>query len=278
MAAIVQYDQFLTPYASDGNPQTGLTLFNEEYIRPLPFGNVWTKLRIGVCLTMDHPSFFPTCPGLVDIGVCSGTVLGIGSGNPVNYMGVGWGASNVLGRLNNPNPPRIEYKTGDTTGGWPYSGFYVSDAGSQYALSQYGTTVPEFIWSRSQGAVYMWVPVTAPFNTVRRRAFVVVDLWRVSTQIFKAYLYYDNDNVYCDVPQRSTLAAMESPFAVTPLLNMPAWNFQTNAMVNLSMANRISSTDIDYLDSAGPLDSLNIAWNLSSFGMTIYHIMVAKFA
>lgn len=275
MAAIVQYDQFLTPYASDGPTQRGLALYNEDYIRPLPFGANWNKLRIGVCLTLDHPPAYVTAPGLVDIGVCSGSLYGINSGSPVNYIGVGWGARSS-GRKG--AAPLLTYYT-NLTGGWSYSGIGLSDAGSQYATAQRGTTVDNFVWSRTQGSVIMYVPVTQTFNNVRRRCFVIADFNRVSETVFQAYLYHDTDNAYCDLSQRSMLSAMEAPFATTPIANVAAWNYQTNAMVSLSMANRISTTGtpITYTNSAGPLDNLNIGWNLDSFGMTVYNIMVAKF-
>lgn len=279
MASIVQYNQFLTPYESDGTTQKGLTLSNEDYIRPLPFGANWNKLRIGVCLTMDHPPAYLIAPGLVDIGVCSGSRYGIGSGTPINYIGVGWGAAGPGGRYNVPATPVAPtlYYLADLTGGWTYSGF--GNTGSQYAMSQRGTTVDQFVYSRTQGGVSMIVPVTGTFNTARRRCFLIVDFNRVSQTIFQAYFYHDTNNGYCDVPQRSMLDAMEAPFFTTPIANVAAWNYQTNAMVALSLANRISvaGTLITYTNSAGPLDNLNIAWNLDSFGMTVYNVMVAKF-
>jgi len=61
---------------------------------------------------------------------------------------------------------------------------------------------------------------------------------------------------------------------------MAAYSLQTNAMVSLSnYASYLTPTvqNKPYVGSAGPLDTVNISWNLSSFPMNIWAVAVARF-
>ena len=72
-----------------GGSRRGIELFKEEIVRSLPFGNNWTKLRIGLLWGLGVSANF--AGGVADIGVCSATGKGVLSGIPVNYVGTGYG-------------------------------------------------------------------------------------------------------------------------------------------------------------------------------------------
>ena len=256
----------------------GLTLYKEEYIRPLPFGDNWTRLRIVVLMGLGNTS---TVTGLVDIGVCSGTQGGIGSGSPINYVGGGLGGG-ATSRLVTPS---LTYNV--ATGGWPFTD------GHRHAHTQYGATTS---YARVSSAWVIYGPNSTLNAGVPKRGMVVIELVRLSTTsivIINGWGdSYDNggppgggDQSYaqCDFGPSSVQEACENAawFTSSGILerSVRVYNLQASAyqtyLVGVLTAAGVSTRT--YSAAAGPLDSVNIAWNLNSVGCTIWDIAVVKF-
>jgi len=271
MAELIQ-QIFASPY-DNGNPYNkGIQLRSEEFTRRLSFGDNWSRLRIAALVSFGMPAVPATVPGLVDIGVCSGGA-GIGSVSPRLYIGAGWGAT-ISGRTE--ALPKFDYTT--VTGGWPVCGMTLGTAGT-YSTSLEGTTITSFSSMRVQGQQSLYLPTSLPFQGVYRRGLVILDMLRVSSQVFSPYLYCDTSAAPCDMTIGSMMDACEQPFAST--MTVAAYSLQTNAMVSLNAYSNYTTSTVQnkpYAGSAGPLDTVNISWNLSQFPMSIWAVAVARFA
>jgi len=67
-----------------------LELGNEEFIRPLAFGNQWQRLRIALRLVTTWTGSGVTGAQFV-VGVCAGTTDGYKSANTADFVGMHWG-------------------------------------------------------------------------------------------------------------------------------------------------------------------------------------------
>lgn len=276
---------FVSPFAGGAGRDVGLELRNEELIRPLSFGDNWTKLRIAVLMGLGQTALngvgnvLPAA--LVDIGVCSGTERGIGSANPVNYMGVGYGGGWTarygpdaagVGRLRG-----IEF---GTVNGWTTSGSLNGNY-SHFRTAQHGSTVDGYSQSRSDsaGAVYFYGPNSTLNNGAYRRGMLVADFHRKSSVLFASYLYYSNASPQqCDFTTLNLLDACDGVFGAS--FDTSVYNFNSTAMVALSYVNQLWSNTLNlaYAGSAGPLDSVNISWNQSVCTLTVWGVTVARYA
>jgi hypothetical protein len=163
------------------------------------------------------------------------------------------------------------------TGGWPTAGL-VLGTGGVYATAVHGSTVDSFYNQIQQGQQTLPGPSSMPFQGVYRRGLIVVDIQRVTSFRYTAYLYYDASlSAFCDITYKTMMDACDQPF-LTNLTNLAGYNLQTNAMVAMTYSNFLGQvTTQAYTDSAGPLNCVNIAWNMSTISMTIWAVAVARF-
>jgi hypothetical protein len=141
-----------------------------------------------------------------------------------------------------------------------------------------GATVTNYTSLHSQGQQSLYLPTSLPFQGVYRRGLIVADILRVSSQVFSPYLYCDRNAAPCDMTIKSMMDACDQPFGAT--MTVAAYSLATNAMVSLSGYGNYLGTyaqNKPYSGSAGPLDTVNIAWNLSAFPMNIWAVAVARF-
>jgi hypothetical protein len=253
-----------------GSTDKAIQLYKEELVRPLPFGDNWTKLRIVASLGVGNVA---TVAGLLDFGVCTAGSPGIGSGTPVNYVGSGFG-----GEASRATAPIIEYGN-DATGSWPSSGS-ISGNRSIHQLTQHGSTIDYYNYSRSQGSVFYRVPNSTPNGGVYYRGMVWLDVNRVSDVLVDIRFFYPSGPVSggagIDVPPQSMMDACESPWGVSSTY-IPGYNLQTSAQVSMTYSNGVTPTgNKAYVGSAGLLNAVNISWNLQACDCTIWGIAVAK--
>ena len=297
MAVIVE-QLYYSPTGGSKN-QPGIRLLNEEFIRPMSFGDNWTKLRIGVLLGVGNTRL---CSGLVDIGVCSGTRRGVGSGNPVNYVGGGWGGGNT-GRVTQGNAPTYPQGMSFTN----TAGFAWSD-GQRFIASQSATTAIGYRQQASAWTIYG--PNGTPSTSGRvKRGLVLVDLWRRGSNSITILVWMGNtadntgggaagDGVYaqCDYSVASLMAGMECGWYVgtggypvagaiggTGFLNggagIETLNMSTGVVSNNVIGLLTTALDwtVAYQPLSGPLNSVNIAWNLASVPCTLWAVAVSKY-
>jgi len=271
---------FVSPFVDGAGRDIGLELFNEDFIRPLPFGSNWTKLRIAVLMGLGQTANGPatTLPNaLVDIGVCSGNRLGIGSTRPVNYVGVGYGGGDS-GRTGTAGAHARGIELVTTTGGWTASGSGSGNA-THYRTAQHGLTVDSYFDTGSQGAVYFYGPNSALCNGVYRRGMLVVDIQLKSSTAYVSSLYYFIGGIFhqCDLTMLNVVDACEGAFGAG--FTTPAYNLDSISMNNMAYANVIPFPTIAYAytGSAGPLDCVNIAWNQSVCALTIWGVAVTRY-
>lgn len=251
-----------------GATDKAIQLYKEELIRPFDFGDDWTKLRVAVLMGVGNTG---TVNALFDVGVCTAGNRGIGSGTPTNYVGSGMG-----GEASRATTPILEY--GTATGGWPQSGS-ISGNRSVHMLTQHGSTIDSYNYSRSQGSVFTLVPNSTPTGGVYYRGMVILDLHRVSSVLVNILFYAPNTPVVggagIDVPPMSMMDVCESPWGVAPF--SIGYNLQTLANVTVTYPQAASPTgNKAYTGSAGALNAVNINWTTSACDFTIWGIAVAK--
>ena len=282
--AVFTEQLFTSPFAGGAGPVKGLELRNEEFIRPFGFGNNWSKLRIAVLMGLGQTltkglagTILPV--GLVDIGVCSGTRRGIGSANPVNYIGVGYGGAGGARYGGNAGNPLRGIELPTLAGGWTASGSENGNA-THYRTAQHGLVVDSYFYSRSQGSIYFYGPNSAVVNGVYRRGMLVAEFRRVSGVAYTASLYAVSAQAVsaCDFTLLNLVDACESSNFVTSFTT-PVYSFVTSALSTLTYDQQIGYPvpTYAYTDSAGPLDCVNIAWNQSICALTIWGVAVARY-
>jgi len=242
-----------------GGSRRGIELFNEEIVRPLPFGNNWTKLRVALLWGMGNPAIIQ---GVVDVGVCSASGRGVLSGVPVNYVGGGYGGGNTRAAAGS-----IGYYT---TGG------YATATGAAHTYAQHGG-IDDYYLRYGIGTNYIGGNSLLQ-NGFYRRQLTMIDVEKASsvrcTVTLHAMTAAVIDN---DFGGRSLMDACEgSPFGGNNSY-VPGYNLATSA-VEYSATNGYSDSLVAWLESAGPLDAFNIAWNQTSVGLTIWGMAVSKYA
>jgi len=84
-----------------------LALGQEELVRKLTIGNSWNSIRITLHLAFDGHTAANIGYCHLYAGVCSGTVQTLASGNPLNYVGIGFhntSSDNYIYTANSGNP------------------------------------------------------------------------------------------------------------------------------------------------------------------------------
>jgi len=261
-----------------GNAGTvrGLQLGNEEYIRRMTVGSDWTKLRIAALVNIAHTA---TIPGILDIGVCSGRAGGIGSGSPLNYVGVGIGGGNAT----RTGTPAIVYAT---QAGWGYSNTN-SSSGAGYVgwhcQAQQGATISGY--ARSNGYFGpMYNPAGDLVGGSYRRGIVVADFQRSSntTCLFAINVALAANGVSLDYDYEAMMAVSENQHCATDseLRGLVGYNQAASVFVATASRSFINgiATSLTYSTAAGPLDSVNIAWNLHSNYCLLWGVAVTQYA
>lgn len=252
-----------------GANDRAIQLYKEELVIPFGFGDSWTKLRVAVLMGLGNTG---TVSAFFDLGVCTAGSRGIGSGTPVNYVGSGMG-----GESSRAATPFIEYGN-DATGGWPSSGS-ISGNRSVHQLTQHGSTIDYYNYSRSQGSVFTRIPNSNPTGGRYYRGMVILDLNRVSNVLVDILFYFPSGPISgsagVDVPPMSMMDACESPWGVGPV--SIGYNLQTLANVSVTYTQAVSPAGSKaYVGSAGALNAVNINWTTASCDCTIWGIAVAK--
>lgn len=246
-----------------GGTRRGIELFNEELVRPLPFGNNWTKLRLGLLWGLGTNSAV-NFPGIVDVGACSASGRGVLSGVPVNYVGTGYGGGNTRAAAGLINVTTSSgYST--ATGAWH---FYAQHGGA------------DDFYSRDNVGTHYAGGCSLAQNGFYRRQYTLVDIQKVSSIRCDVCMHgttlagIGNGN---DNGGRSLMDALEgSPFGASTAY-IPAYSLATG-LINYTDSGATAFTAVTWQESAGPLDALNIAWNVKVFGLTIYEMAVGKYA
>jgi len=237
----------------------GILLRNEEYIRPLSFGDNWTKLRI--VLNVGLKDSLETQNAIFDVGVCSGTRRGIGSGNPVNYVGTGIGGAGT-GRYAGGN--RIA--SGSTTGGW------FASSGPRHITAQHGSTVDGYVVDNTST---FYIGTTGALNGVYRRQLHIVDIRRVNaSQCILASYPAVTAALQCDAAGAAMTDAAEAAFNAS--FSITLLSFNTGLLESVSYSYPTPTT-VNWDEANGPLDSLNIAWSSTSIPCILWGIAVTRF-
>jgi hypothetical protein len=242
-----------------GGSRRGIELFREELVRPLPFRDNWTKLRIALLWGMGNSAIIP---GIVDVGVCSASGRGVLSGVPVNYVGGGYGGGNTRAAAGS-----IGYYT---TGG------YATATGEYHWFANHGGT--EDHYSRYTTGTNYIGGNSLPQNGFYRRQLTMFDIEKVSsTQCTLTNHSMTAAVVDNDFGSRAVMDACEgSPLGASNFY-IPSYSLATSA-VEYSDSSGRTETPVTWVESAGPLDALNIAWNQVVVGMTIWEMAVSKYA
>jgi len=249
----------------------GIQLGKEEYIRPMMIGSDWRKLRIVALVGIDHSA---DIPGIFDLGVCSGTQGGIGSGSPINYVGGGFGGGNAS-RL---GTPLVRYTT---TGGWGYS-YTNSNSGGTYlgwhCQAQQGATISGY--SRSSGYFgSMYNAAGTLTGGAYRRGIVTMDISRTTdtTCLFGFNVATATSGASLDYGYEAMMSASENQFFTvdSPLREVVGYNQATSAFVAVNRE-FVDPRSLTYSTAAGPLDSVNVAWNLNSNYCLLWGLAVSK--
>jgi len=246
-----------------GGNHRGIELFKEEIVRPLPFGDNWTKLRIALLWGLGISANF--AGGVADIGVCSATGKGVLSGIPVNYVGAGYGGGATRAAAGS-----MGFYTsagyGTATGAWHW---YAQHGGAQdhYAQNAIGT---HYVGGCSlvQNGFY-------------RRQITMVDIQKTSSVLCHVCMYQTSAVAVVagsDWGGQSLMEALEgSPFAGGVANSYVPAYVLTTGLVEYGDLHPNTVTAVTWVQSAGPLDALNVAWSSEAAGLTIWGMAVSKF-
>ena len=249
----------------------GLQLGKEEYIRRMSVGSDWSKLRIVALVSIEHTD---DIPGILDIGVCSGTAGGIGSGSPINYVGAGFGGGNAS-RL---GTPLVKHST---SAGWAYS-YTSSNSGANYlgwhCQAQQGATISGY--SRISGYFgSMYHPTGTLVGGPYRRGLIMVDMRRTTdtTCRFGFNVALASNGAYIDYDYGAMIYASENQFFTDDGASRyhVGYNQATAALVS-SDRTFVEPTNLTYSTAAGPLDCVNVAWNLNSNYCLLWGLAVSR--
>ena len=243
-----------------GGTARGMRLRNEEFIRPLSFGANWSKLRI--VLNVGVNDGLNIVNALIDVGVCSGTLRGIGSNNPVNNVGSGIGGGGAARYAAN------RLTTSSVTGGW------FSSSGQRHFTAQHGSVVDSYA-TDNVGTFYFGT--TGALNGVYRRQLFILDIQRVSSRQCLLANYVTNAAaVQCDVAEVTMVQMCETPFNTTATL-ASAWNLQSSTLDTTVQYSFPTATSVAWDEANGPLNALNIAWSSTAIPCIIWGIAVARY-
>jgi len=267
--AVITERLFTGGYA--GNDR-GISLRSEEFIRPMSIGNNWTKLRIAMLYGTENSG---TIAGTLDVGLCTNGDRGIGSGNPINYLGVGIGGGTV-GRTTGQSLTTVA-----VTGGW------LGTCGRRYGTAQQGAVVSGYVSSGPDFLNFTQAGNGVPNGGVYRRGLGLFDFNRVSATAANAYWHSLNSSnipyTQSDFGIDTLITAAEESFALAQIV-ANAYNLQTLAFNNINLLTDAGNFEpagygqITYSSVAGPLDAVNIAWSSSVAACTIWAISVTRFA
>jgi len=240
-----------------GGSRRGIELFKEEIVRPLPFRDNWTKLRIALLWGMGSSANFV---GVVDVGVCSASGRGVLSGVPVNYVGGGYGGGNTRAAAGS-----IGYYT---------SGGYATATGALHYYAQHGG-VDDYYLRDNVGTNYVGGNSLVQ-NSFYRRQLAMLDVQKVSSNQCSLCTHAMAAAVVeNDFGSRAVMDACEgSPFGSS---NDYVPSYSLLGADEYSSTNGQIQPSVTWLESAGPLDALNIAWNSKAVGLTIWAMAVSKF-
>jgi len=245
-----------------GGSRRGIELFKEEIVRPLPFRDNWTKLRIGLLWGLGISANF--AGGVADIGVCSATGKGVLSGIPVNYVGTGYGGGNTRAEAGS-----IGFVT--------FSG-YSTATGALHYYARHGGI--EDSYSRfSPGTNYVG-GCSLPQNGFHRRQIMLVDIQKTSSVSCSVALHAVTSGPVAngnDSGGRSLMEALEGSSFGASNSFVPAYSLATSS-VNYTATHASPFTAVAWVESAGPLDALNVAWNNNAVGLTLWGMAVSKYA
>jgi len=242
-----------------GGTARGMRLRNEEFIRPLSFGANWSKLRI--VLNVGVNDGLNIVNALIDVGVCSGTLRGIGSNNPVNYVGSGIGGGGAARYAAN------RLTTSSVTGGW------FSSSGQRHFTAQHGSVVDSYA-TDNVGTFYFGT--TGALNGVYRRQLFILDIQRVNSfQCAIAHITTGSASVQCDMADNAMMEVCETGFNASTSA-ASTYNLQSNTQDSVAYTFS-SATTVAWQEAAGPLNALNIAWSSTAIPCIIWGIAVARY-
>lgn len=244
-----------------GGTYRGLLMYNEEIVRPLSFGSNWKKLRV-ILLHSVLDQNVSAVNAIFDVGLCSGSVRGIGSNNPVNYVGLGVGGGTTGRYVAN----RVT-STNAITGGWH------SATGQRHYTAQHGATADYFL-TDNVGSFY-WGSAMRINGAYRRQVFSADFEILSATQVRMAVGGTSATAVQCDADWNAVTALAEYPLN-SSLMQVPVYNLQDLVITNQSY-DATNTTTATWLQSAGQLDTLNIAWSSPTNPYILWGVAVVRF-
>jgi hypothetical protein len=226
----------------------------------------------------------------------------VASANPVNYVGGGWGGGNTGRVTQGSSPPYRQGMSFANTGGFAWSD------GQRFIASQAGTTTIAYRQQTTSWVIYGPNSTPSTSNLVKR-GLVMVDLWRRGSNSITILVWMGNtadntgggaagDGVYaqCDYSVASLMAGMEcgwyggtggypaaGAIGGTGYLNggvgIETLNMSTGMVSNNIIGLLFTALDwtIAYQPQSGPLDCVNIAWNLDSAPCTLWAVAASKY-
>lgn|SRR5512143_428622 len=222
-----------------------LSLANEEYVRKLDLsgiGNNWTKIRIGVHMSIANTGGGTLNNGTLFIGLCSGTTFPYQSRQTVNAVGYCWGAF-------------------DSSQNWTNAGGanpYYSAGFSYVGLRKVGQS----ILSATLGSATWAFPSTG--GTTERRGFVCADIQQAATQVFPGGKTEAVASVSSDVWYSHFLYG----------LNQSTTSGTQPVVLETTAANNGQTLTPGAGWNTNQLDTVNIYWGSSIYALRIYAIAV----
>lgn len=217
-----------------------LSLANEEWVRTLAIGSNWTKLRIGLLMTVT-PDDVNNLNGVqLVFGLCSGKTNPYGAASTTNFLGA---------------------KLGGTTGGdlWTYK----ANSGNPYFgterifIKKTAATVTGL--SSAAGEVHR---VTANTGTLQRRGVQFLDIAK-GTPNFTVTQW------------AITLGSMAKDF--TPAQLLDGLEQSGNISINGETMNPMPLA-IPFDETAGALDTVDVFWNKSAFPIEVHAVGAYRLA
>lgn len=250
------------PYTGETNK--ALLLRNEEYIRPLPWGSDWNKMRIGLWFLLPPPFYVQnSLPQFHNpyftVAITSGPRFGCAAGaNCLNAFGV--------------TLPGPQLAASTSAFQWTNSsGYTYYNASYQNHFWRTGTTMRS---TQEYGIGSLYLPTS---STVAHRALMLVDLSKTSSgSWFSGMSFTGNQQGFFDSGKTHFLDSMEQPFGVNTSTSYSI-DMRTNTYA-ADNTNFVTFATPGVTESYGPLNSLNIWWHQSLAALEIYGIVVKKYA
>ena len=246
---------------SSGN---GIQLRSEELIRPIQIGDNWTKLRVALLYGISGLGAYTS---LFDVGLCTAGARGIGSNNPLNYIGLGY-CGGTTGRLSGGADDYAPLLTNS----WPYY-----NTSYTHALWQHGSTAVSYNREQTDHFVHSTEPKAGAY----RRGLVIFDYRRIGTACtlyrYPGRLGADNAPMACDYSMTDLVSISELAFGLgNGVTNVVyPYNRQTGLFDPVNFTS-YAPYSFSYDPSYGPLNAVNIAWATTVQTLTIWGIAVSK--